>query len=59
MGKSDSHQHSTTSFREDVTVVEASYQMLEILSFSDQERALPPSTEIGIHVLIFVLKNVQ
>ena len=39
--------------------VKTSYQMLAILSFSDQERALPPSTEISIHVLIFVLKNVQ
>ena len=38
--------------------VKTSYQMLEILSFSDQERALPPSTEISIHVLIFVLKKV-
>ena len=46
-GKSDSHQHSTTSFSENVTVVKTSYQMLEISSFSDQERALPPSTEIS------------
>ena len=58
-GKSDSHQHSTTSFSENVMEVKTSYQMLAILSFSDQERALPPSTEISIHVLIFVLKKVQ
>ena len=58
-GKSDSHQHSTTSFSENVTVVKTSYQMLEISSFSDQERALPPSTEISTYVLIFVLKKVQ
>ena len=43
-GKCDSHQHSTMSFSENVTVVKTSYQMLEILSFSDQERALPHST---------------
>ena len=58
-GKSDSHQHSTTSFSENVMEVKTSYQMLAILSFSDQERALPPSTEISIHVLLFVLKKVQ
>ena len=38
-GKCDSHQHSTTSFSENVRAVKTSYQMLEILSFSDQERA--------------------
>ena len=32
-----------------------SYQMLEILSFSDRERTLPPSTEIS--VLTFVAKK--
>ena len=29
-------------------VAEASYLMLEILSFSDRKRALPPSTEISV-----------
>ena len=45
-GKSDSHRHSTTSFSENVVVAKTSYQMLGILSFSNLERALPPSTEI-------------
>ena len=31
-----------------VVVAKTSYQMLEILSFSDRERALPLSTEIGV-----------
>ena len=38
-----------------VVVAETSYKMLEILSFSDRERALPPSTEIS--VLTFVVKK--
>ena len=38
-----------------VVVAETSYQMLEILSFSDRERALPPSTEIS--VLTFMVKK--
>ena len=38
-GKRDSRCHSTTSFRENVAVAETSYQMLEMLSFGDQERA--------------------
>ena len=45
-GKCDSHRHSTTSFSENVVVAKTSCQMLGILSFSDQERASPPSTEI-------------
>ena len=45
-GKCDSHRHSTTTFSENVVVAKTSYQMLGILSFSNQERALPPSTEI-------------
>ena len=55
--KCDSHRHSTTSFSENVVVAEASYLMLEILSFGDRERALPPSTEIS--VLTFMVKKVQ
>ena len=39
---------STTSLSENVIVEKTSYQLLEILSFSDQERALPPSTEISV-----------
>ena len=31
---------------ENVVVAETSYQMLEVLSFCDQERILPPSTEM-------------
>ena len=36
-------------------MAKTSYQMLGILSFSDQERASPPSTEIS--VLTFVVKK--
>ena len=35
-----------------VVVAETSYQMLEILSFSDRERALPPSTEISVQTFM-------
>ena len=54
-GKCGTHRHSITSFRENVVVAKTSYQMLEILSFSDRERALPPSTEIS--ELTFVVKK--
>ena len=47
-GKCGSLCQSTTSLSENVIVAKTSYQMLEILSFSDQERALPPSTEISV-----------
>ena len=48
---------SATSFSENTVVVNstASYQMLGILSFSDREMALPPSTEIS--ELTFVVKK--
>ena len=48
---------SATSFSENTVVVnsKASYQMLGILSFSDREIALPPSTEIS--ELTFVVKK--
>ena len=32
-GKDDSRRHPTTDFSENVVVAEASYQMLEVLSF--------------------------
>ena len=38
-GKCSSRRQSTTSFSENVVVAKTSYQMLEILSFSDRERA--------------------
>jgi len=38
-GKCDSRRHSTTSFSKNVAVAKTSYQILEILSFSDRERA--------------------
>ena len=38
-GKCDSRRQSTTSFSKNVVVTKRSYQMLEILSFSDRERA--------------------
>ena len=34
-------------FCANVVVAKTSYQILRILSFSDRERALPPSTEIS------------
>ena len=34
-----SRRQSTTSFRENVVMAKTSYQMLEILSFSDREKA--------------------
>ena len=40
---------ATTSFSENVVMAETSYEMLEILSFCDRERAQPPS----ISLLIF------
>ena len=54
-GKCDSHRHSTTTFSENVVVAKTSYQMLGILSFSNREWALPPSTEIS--ELTFVVEN--
>ena len=47
-GKCDTHRHSTTSFSENVVVAKTSYHMLGILSFSDREWALTPSTEISV-----------
>ena len=46
-GKFGSRRQSTTSFSEKVVVAKTSYQMLEILSFSGRERALPLSMEIS------------
>ena len=56
-GKCGSRHYSTTSFKENVVVAKASYQMLGILSCSGRERALPSSKEIS--ELTFVVKNVQ
>ena len=39
MGKLDSRRHSTGSFGENVGEVETSYQMCEVLSFCNRERA--------------------
>ena len=38
-GKRGSRRHSTTSFKANVEVGETIYQMLEVLSFCDRERA--------------------
>ena len=38
-GKRDSRRHSTTSFNENVVVAGTSYQMLEVLTFCNRERA--------------------
>ena len=35
----DSSRHSTTSFSVNVVVAKTSYQMLEVFSFCDRERA--------------------
>ena len=54
-GKRSSCRQSTTSFSENVVVAKTSYQMLEILSFSDRGRAQSPST--GIRRLTLVVKK--
>ena len=54
-GKRDSRRHSTTSFNENFVVAEKSYQMLEVLSFCDQERDYPPL--IKKTVLMFLVKK--
>ena len=56
-GKRESRRHSNTSFRENVVAAKTSYQLLGILSFSDRERASPPSTEIS--VLTFVVQSIM
>ena len=38
-GKRGSRRHSTTSFGGNVVVEETSYQMFQVLSFCDRERA--------------------
>ena len=55
VGRRDSRRHSTTAFGENIVMAKTSYQMLGILSLSDRERALPPSTEIS--ELTFVVKK--
>ena len=54
-GKRGSRYHSTMSFSENVVVAETSCQMLQVLSFCDQERVQPPSLKVT--VLTFVVKN--
>ena len=54
-GKCGSRRQPTTSFSEHVVVAKTSYQMLQIFSFSDLERAQPPSMKIS--VLTLVVKN--
>ena len=54
-GKRGSRRHCTTSFSENVEVAETSYQMLDVLSFCDQERVEPPSLKVT--VLTFLVKN--
>ena len=54
-GRRDSRRHSTTAFGGNIVMAKTTYQMLEILSFSDRERASPSSTEII--VLTFVVKK--
>ena len=54
-GKFGSRRQSTTNFSEHVVVAKKSYQMLEILSLSDRERALSLSMEISVST--FVVKK--
>ena len=54
-GKCGSCRQSTTSFSKNFVVADPRCQILGILSFSDLERVLPPSTEIS--VLTFVLRK--
>ena len=54
-GKRDSRRHSTTSFNENVVVGKTSYQMLEVLSFCNRERAYRPS--IKLTVLTFLVNQ--
>ena len=54
-GKCGSRRHSAMSFSENVVVAKTNYQMLGVSSFSDRERALPPSREIS--VLTFVVNK--
>ena len=50
------HRPSSKSFSENVVVAKTRYQMLGILSFSDRERALFPST--GKRKLTVVVKKI-
>ena len=53
--KRDSRCHPTTSFRENVELAATRYQMLEVLSFCDQERVEPPSLKVTM--LTLLVKN--
>ena len=44
-GKCGSHRQSTKNFSENIVEAKTSYPVLEILSFSDRERAYPPFSE--------------
>ena len=44
-GKRGSRRHSTTSLSETVEVAETRYQMVEVVSFWDRERALTSFTK--------------
>ena len=52
VGKRDSRYHPTSSFSENVIVAETSYQMLEVLSFCDRERASPRPPFIKLPTLL-------
>ena len=51
-GKRESRRHSTKSFNKNIVVAEICYQVLEVLSLCDGERA-----SIKITVLTFLLKK--
>ena len=54
-GKFDNHRHSTVSFSENDVVAGTSYEVLEVLSFCDRERAKPSPKKITS--LLFKVKN--
>ena len=58
-GKRDSSHHSTTSFNENVVVMETSFKMLEVLSFYNWERAQPFSMTLLLLTLPMTKRTVK
>ena len=56
-GKRGSRRHSTMSFSENVVLAKTSYQILEVLSFCNRERAKP--SPIKTTALIFEVENIK
>ena len=47
---------STTSFSNNVVVAETSHQLLQVLSFCDQERVKPPLIKITVVAFLVIKK---